>query len=1189
MKMSRHSSLHRISVRIVRRLGRLALAVLLALGALPVYPATPALADSATIFNIAPYSNPVSIPGSEAPRLVVSDLTKGPGVFRDSYFNGVKAGFLAAAGWTTSSTRNASDYIQFTVTAANRFSIDYNSITYGLFVQDSGNPSDYKGPRTWELRYSTDGFASDDHLLDTHSNSYSNASALVQTTYTTDLSSIGTTGQTVTFRLYGYYSQGSETGSAGGFAISSGATYKPYLNWTGTGSNVILDYTPIETTPNTAPVVSDFTKEGAENTTLELAEADFSSHYSDFDDELMTRVKIVALPAHGTLTLDGSNVTTGQEIATSDLDTLDFAPDTGWSGTTTFDWNASDGGLYATSDATVTLSLQAMNDAPVNTVPGPQTADEDTDTLLGAISVTDTDAGDGQIRTTLSVAHGTLTVTTGNATVSNNGTASVRLDGTLTQVNATLDAGVTYRGDSNYAGTDTLTVTTNDNGNTGNGGALSDTDTVSITVNGTQDAPTVADFSVSGSEDNAITFAESNFANTFDDPDMGDSLQTVRIDTLPAQGDLQLNGSDVSLNQEIAAGDLGNLSYSPDADKNGSDSFDWNGSDGTEYASMGATVSITVTAVNDGPVNSVPGPQTVDEDTNLSIAELSISDIDAGSNDVQTTVAATHGVVTVTTNLPGGVPAGDVTGNGTASVVIIGTLSEINTTLGDGVTYRGEQDYSGPDTLTMTTNDQGHTGSGGASSDVDTVNITVNPVPDAPIVNDFGKTTNEDTTRSFAQSDFENAYYDGDGDSLTTVRIDSLPAHGDLQLNASDVSLNQEIAAGDLGNLTYSPDANWNGSDSFDWNGSDGSAYASASATVEITVTAVNDAPVNSVPGAQTVDEDTDLSIEGLSISDLDAGSNDVQTTLAVGQGVVTVTTDLSGGAPAGDITGNGTASVVVNGTLSEINTTLGDGITYRGALNYHGPDSLTMTTNDQGHGGDGGPLSDTDTVDITVDSVPDAPVVEDFGKSTNEDTPVSFAASSDFETHFSDGDNDSISAVRIDSLPAHGTLQLSGSDVTAHQEIPAGELNNLAYIPDANWNGADSFDWNAYDGSLYAESNATITISVSAVNDGPIQTVPGAQTVDEDTDLNIAGLSISDVDAGSNDIQTTLAVSHGVVTVAIDLPGGAPAGRRHRQWHSERDHLQFSVGDQHDAGRWRHLSRRAELPWPRHAHHNHQ
>jgi Ca2+-binding RTX toxin-like protein len=125
------------------------------------------------------------------------------------------------------------------------------------------------------------------------------------------------------------------------------------------------------------------------------------------------------------------------------------------------------------------------NDAPVNSVPGPQSVEANTLTAIGGLAVADTDAGGGIETTTLSVAHGTLNVASaGGAAVTGSGTNTVTLNGTLAQINTTLSAlgNVRYQGAHDFFGTDMLTMTTNDNGNTGIEGPLSDTDQVTIHV-----------------------------------------------------------------------------------------------------------------------------------------------------------------------------------------------------------------------------------------------------------------------------------------------------------------------------------------------------------------------------------------------------------------------------------------------------------------------------------------------------------------------------------------------------------------------------------------------------------------------------------------------------------------------------------------------------------------------------------
>lgn len=75
---------------------------------------------------------------------------------------------------------------------------------------------------------------------------------------------------------------------------------------------------------------------------------------------------------------------------------------------------------------------------------------------------------------------------------------------------------------------------------------------------------------------------------------------------------------------------------------------------------------------------------------------------------------------------------------------------------------------------------------------------------------------------AFSAKDFIDQFTDADGGNLVKVKVTSLPGNGILALPGKTVIANQEIVVGDLGNLTFTPIANWVGSTSFTWNGSDG-------------------------------------------------------------------------------------------------------------------------------------------------------------------------------------------------------------------------------------------------------------------------------------------------------------------------------------------------------------------------------
>ena len=98
---------------------------------------------------------------------------------------------------------------------------------------------------------------------------------------------------------------------------------------------------------------------------------------------------------------------------------------------------------------------------------------------------------------------------------------------------------------------------------------------------------------------------------------------------------------------------------------------------------------------------------------------LTVSDVDAVGRNVRVTLAVKHGKLRL-----GSTRGVRVTGNTTGTVRITGTPAAISLAL-NGLLYQPNASYIGPDTLTITTNDLGNTGSAGPLTDVDWVAITV--------------------------------------------------------------------------------------------------------------------------------------------------------------------------------------------------------------------------------------------------------------------------------------------------------------------------------------------------------------------------------------------------------------------------------------------------------------------------------
>ncbi len=179
------------------------------------------------------------------------------------------------------------------------------------------------------------------------------------------------------------------------------------------------------------------------------------------------------------------------------------------------------------------------------------------------------------------------------------------------------------------------------------------------------------------------------------------------------------------LNGVVALTDAttGAFTYTPNPNFNGADSFTFQASDGSTDSNI-ATVSITVAAVNDAPINTVPGPQNTLLNTALSFSAassnaLSVADVDA-SGDIQVDLSATGGTLALgdTSGLT------SVNGDGSDSVSMLGPQDALNAAL-EGLVFTPNNGFTGDAELTITTSDLGQTGAGGVLTDTDSILITV--------------------------------------------------------------------------------------------------------------------------------------------------------------------------------------------------------------------------------------------------------------------------------------------------------------------------------------------------------------------------------------------------------------------------------------------------------------------------------
>ncbi len=493
----------------------------------------------------------------------------------------------------------------------------------------------------------------------------------------------------------------------------------------------------------------------------------------------------------------------------------------------------------------------------------------------------------------------------------------------------------------------------------------------------------------------------------------------------------------------------------------------------TNGATDSDSVAITVNAVNDGPVNSVPGAQTVNEDTALSIAGVSVNDVDGNLSTTQLSV--TNGALNV--SLAGGasISAG---ANGSSTLTLSGTQAQINAALAS-LSYQGNADFNGADTLTVLSTD------GNGATDSDTVAITVTSVNDGPMNAVPGaQTVNEDTLLALAGVSVN----DVDGNLASTqVSVNngvlnvslaggatiSAGANGSttLTLSGTQAQINAALAS-----ISYQGNADFNGADTLTVVSTDANG-ATDSDSVAITVISVNDGPVNSLPGAQTVNEDTSLSIAGISVNDVDG--NLATTELSVTSGALNVS--LAGGATI-SAGANGSSTLTLSGTQAQINAALAS-LSYQGNADFNGGETLTVLSTDANG------ATDSDAVAITVTSVNDGPVNTVPGaQSVNEDTSLSIGGISvnDVDGNLSTTQltvtngslNVSLAGGATISAGANGssTLTLSGTQA----QINAA-LASLSYQGNADFNGGDTLTVLSTDANGATDSDAVaITVARS-------------------------------------------------------------------------------------------------------------
>lgn len=266
--------------------------------------------------------------------------------------------------------------------------------------------------------------------------------------------------------------------------------------------------------------------------------------------------------------------------------------------------------------------------------------------------------------------------------------------------------------------------------------------------------------------------------------------------------------------------------------------------------------------------------------------------------------------------------------------------------------------------------------------------------------------------------------------------------------------------------------------------------------------TVVNVAPVNEGFADQTANEDMGIAITGLSITDSANAGDNYTVRLSVTNGLLNV----DGGNAS--IRGNGTDTVTLDGTKSDVNATLAANVKYMPTANFNGTSQLTMSTSD---GSIGDALSDEDIVTFTIAAVNDAPVVTPSTTDRSYTENASPVVANNTLT-LSDIDSDNITGATVkissglnadDVLAFANTSNISGSydasrglltlSGTATKADYQAALRAVTYSSSSENPTATSVSrtltWQIDDGQTanHASNSATSTIDITAVNDAPV------------------------------------------------------------------------------------------------------
>lgn len=623
------------------------------------------------------------------------------------------------------------------------------------------------------------------------------------------------------------------------------------------------------------------------------------------------------------------------------------------------------------------------------------------------------------------------------------------------------------------------------------------TDTAAVTVTAVNDAPTI---SAIADQTVAEDTASGAIAFTLADEDNAVGGLSVSVwssdESIVSDDDLVVGGSGANRT----------LSFTPVANARGGPiTIHVRVSDGT--ASTDTSFQVTVTAVNDAPVNTAPAAVTGEQDEEIVFSgatRISIADVDAGSSTMQVTLTADHGG-TVTLSGTAGLAFTSGDGTADATVTFRGTRTALNTAL-DGLRYTPGSGHTGAASLTIATSDLGATGAGGAQTDTDVIALTLTPNVSASVTLSLAGIV---FTEGGSATVLDGALTVADGDDTVlqgaTVRITGNFASTQDRLTFTDMLGIAGTWNGTLGALTLSgaasvadyqsalrsvrylntSEAPTTATRTVTFAADDGAGLGAA-ASLTIDVGSVNDAPVITARATAAATEDAAYTFStgagtAITIADADAGTSALQVTLTASTGTLTLasTTGLTFTSGA-----DGTASMTVEGTLADLLGSL-DGLSFLASADFHGAATLQIDVDDGGHAGAGGALGDSATVAITVASVNDLPTLPvNTGLAMTEGGTVTFSAAD-----LAAADTESGAAqitFRVALTPDHGRLTRSGVTLGAGGTFTQADIaaGLVGYSHDGAETPTDRVVFDILDGDGGTLVDQQMSFTISAVDD---------------------------------------------------------------------------------------------------------